>query len=318
MGLALTLTALAAGLLGAGGYGWNTIGSRDVYSGEQGRDIRAEAIERAKREGGDVEAVTAFVNSLTDSQLKSLEAQYLEKANNVENLWGLFGGTRRETDVDSLLQDLASTVNNYSQPPAQIKQSDYLSDEKIDARTSEIIDRLGLDGLRDARTASYEAEMADIQDQYRTSRDQLLASQHRQNAELMDTMQSEMSRARRNALEAGASAGIRLADNINIMLSNQNKQAQTSLDTSNQLAQMMINQRAASRQAQSSYDDYMRQDAADRNAARQQATSEAQRAYNTAYADREQDLANWEKSNSNNAVSSYYSNFKNNQSYYNR
>ena len=54
-----------------------------------------------------------------------------------------------------------------------------------------------------------------------------------------------MSRARRNAIEAGASAGIRIAGNVNALLTAQNKMSQQSLDTSNQLAQMLLNQRNA-------------------------------------------------------------------------
>jgi hypothetical protein len=58
-------------------------------------------------------------------------------------------------------------------------------------------------------------------------------------------MSSDMARARRNAIEAGASAGVRIAGNVNALLSAQNKMSQQSLETSNQLAQMLVNQRNA-------------------------------------------------------------------------
>jgi hypothetical protein len=61
----------------------------------------------------------------------------------------------------------------------------------------------------------------------------------------MDTLSSEMARSRRSAIEAGASAGIRIAGNVNAILSAQNKMSQESLNTSNQLAQMLVNQRNA-------------------------------------------------------------------------
>jgi hypothetical protein len=50
---------------------------------------------------------------------------------------------------------------------------------------------------------------------------------------------------------------MRLAGNINTLLSTQNKQSQTSLETANQLAQMMVNQRNAEASVRARYGDYM-------------------------------------------------------------
>jgi hypothetical protein len=138
-----------------------------------------------------------------------------------------------------------------------------------------------------------------------------MSSQYQQGAQLADTMASQMERSRRNALEAGASAGLRLADNINIMLSTQNKQAQTSLETSNQLAQMLLNQQAASRQARGDYDAYMMQDYTARNNARAQAYDEGYKQYQTAQAGYERDLADWETAYQDNPAANYYRSSKN-------
>lgn len=80
---------------------------------------------------------------------------------------------------------------------------------------------------------------------YGDLRRQTLENSYRNNAALMGTVGSEMSKARRNALESGASADLRLAENVNTLLSVQNKQSEQSLETSNQLAQQLLNQRQA-------------------------------------------------------------------------
>lgn len=77
------------------------------------------------------------------------------------------------------------------------------------------------------------------------ARDALLTAQYQRNAQTMGTLAADMQSSRRNAIEAGASAGIRIAGNVNALLSAQNRMAQQSLDTSNQLAQMLVNQRNA-------------------------------------------------------------------------
>lgn len=110
-----------------------------------------------------------------------------------------------------------------------------------------------LDELLALSKETYGSQLANISESYDYARDKLLAGQQLKNAQLMDSLQSGMERSRRNALEAGASAGIRIADNINTLLSVQNKQASTSMETANQLAQMMVNQRNAEAGVRSSY-----------------------------------------------------------------
>ena len=81
----------------------------------------------------------------------------------------------------------------------------------------------------------------------------LLSNQYLANAQTYDALQSDMRKARQNALEAGASAGIRLAGNVNTLLSAQNKQSQTAMDTSNALAEMLLQQRNAAAGIRSNY-----------------------------------------------------------------
>lgn len=125
-------------------------------------------------------------------------------------------------------------------------------------RASELGDmpEVSLDAAMDRARSDVDAELnqqeqvlADLLQQqnlaYNDTAEQILSSDYQRNASLMGTYQSEMRRSQRNALEAGASAGARLANNINVTLSTQNQQAQQSLETSNNLAQMLLNQRQA-------------------------------------------------------------------------
>ena len=115
------------------------------------------------------------------------------------------------------------------------------------------------------RLDTEEAEMRqDYLDQLQTSSDYynrqaktLLSNQYLANAQTYDALQSDMRKARQNALEAGASAGLRLAGNVNALLSAQNKQSQTAMDTSNALAEMLLQQRNAAAGIRSDYRGYM-------------------------------------------------------------
>ena len=70
-------------------------------------------------------------------------------------------------------------------------------------------------------------------------------------------MGSALDKTRQNALEAGASAGVRLAGNINTLLSVQNQQNQQSLETSNNLARMLLNQRQAAMGIRNDYNNVL-------------------------------------------------------------
>lgn len=263
------------------GFGENGLW-RDVFTADTDTLSRSELKALMEAEGLD----TSWLDNIDDSELRALQQDYLVD-DNVGNLFGLVEDDRK-VDTEDLLQGLRIAASSEA-APERPSVRDYFSDEYLN---SLIGDRMAeLESMRSQYQTQYEDELAGIDQDYGNMRQNLLATQSRQNAELMDTMRSEMSRSRRNALEAGASAGIRLADNINIMLSNQNKQAQTSLETSNQLAQMAINQRAARSQATGQYNQYMQQNFDSRNNLRSQGLSEANTRYNV-------DVSDWERRNS--------------------
>jgi hypothetical protein len=294
MSLSLAAILTIAGAAAATGLTGAHYGANRAKAGT-GHYTKQQLLDFLQNSGADSKTIEA-VSNLSDSEARALQNDYLVEDRSFKNLWGL--GDIQNLDTERLLGDLSFLTENEPQRPEAPLMEDFISE---DALNNIMGSRLGeLNSMRADRQARYDQELADIDSEYAGLRNNLISTQARQDAQLMDTMRSEMSRSRRNALEAGASAGIRLADNINIMLSNQNKQAQTSLETSNQLAQMAINQRAAKRNAQDSYDAYMNQNYRDRTDLRNQAYSEANTRYNAAMQSYDTKLAQYNDENASN------------------
>ena len=97
---------------------------------------------------------------------------------------------------------------------------------------------------REAYIQGINQNLDSIQQNYSNYANSLLGQQNTNRSLAMDNMQSQMRQSQQNALEAGASAGVRLANNVNILLSNQNSLRQSSIDTSNNLAQTLMSQQA--------------------------------------------------------------------------
>lgn len=162
-------------------------------------------------------------------------------------------------DVDSFVTDYAAMLDALESRP-EAPDYEQFWDEALAKANEEAEDALAeLAGITKQREDSFNEELRGLASSYNTARSGILSSQYRQNAQLMDTMTSQLDKQNRNALEAGASAGLRLAGNINTLLSTQNKQSQLSLDTANQLAQMMVSQRNAEASVRGQYGDYMTQ-----------------------------------------------------------
>lgn len=274
------VTKILLGLLGAGTLGtyiWNTEGS-----GKQGYD---EDELRSKLD----DTAAASWDSLTASQRQAILENYYETDNSWENAWGLFGGDREVLDTESLLQDL-SKYNEMANAYAALERpvyGDYLTDarKQIAAENADI--EADLDRLLNVRTNLYNDQLNELHKGYDIARSNLLSQQYQQNAQLMDTFNNSLEKSRRNAIEAGASAGIRIADNINNLLTVQNKQSATSMETANQLAQMMINQRNAEAGIRNNYADALESDASKRHdlkfGSEQRATTLASTNFNSAF-----------------------------------
>lgn len=252
--MAVLTTAAILGLLALGG---SYLGDYfDAKSGSEDADPNNVDVSSLPKD------IQDYWNSLPYSTKKAYLSQY---KNTDQTLWGRDVVTY---DEDALLKDLANTTmfNDYAVLGDEPLLEDYYNSAKetVDAETAQRY--ADLDKLLAEQTSMYNDQLNTSRTDYNSARTQLLSQQYQQGAQLMDTYRSEMDRSRRNALEAGASAGIRIADNINTLLSVQNKQAATSLETSNQLAQMMMNQRKSEYDLQNRYSEYKAQDTYNRHA----------------------------------------------------
>ena len=182
---------------------------------------------------------TGFEDILNNPYWKSLSKPE-QKSLLREYLIGDYTGSLENIDFDSLRNDL----------------DEYYSLEESGLYAPELHQYVNVDqSLADAQAAiddenkmllkSLNEDLRSTSNAYTQSRDSILTQQHQLNASTVDSIASEMSRSRRNAIEAGASAGIRIAENVNTLLSAQNQISQRSLETSNQLAQMLVSQRNA-------------------------------------------------------------------------
>lgn len=105
--------------------------------------------------------------------------------------------------------------------------------------------------------AGFEDQLKESSDAYNQQMSNILSNQYMANAQTYDALQSDLRKSRQSALEAGVSAGVRIASNVNALLTAQNKQSQTALDTSNALAEMLLQQRNAAAGIRSDYRNYM-------------------------------------------------------------
>lgn len=179
-----------------------------------------------------------YIDSLTNAEIGALL-----KENYEVDGWNFLGIGNKTLSFEDALKELQA-MDNWRVPVSPDYNQIYKNaEDTINAENAEV--EALYDQLLNQQTTNLNQQMADLNNSYKDTTNQILSSDYINNRRLMDTATSELSKSRRNALEAGASAGLRLANNVNTMLSTQNQQAQQSLNTSNNLAQMMLNQRQA-------------------------------------------------------------------------
>ena len=193
-----------------------------------------------------------YLDSLSDEELGALLEDYWYRDNES------FGMYTDEFDYASALADIKALEN--SKDIALPEAPDYGQIYKdaqsaINTENEELLSLLDNNLNRTLNTYNkmYGQEMSNLNQMYNDYARQLLSRDYMKNSQLMGSVQSSLDRSRQNALEAGASAGLRLASNINTILSTQNKQTQQSLETANNLAQQMLNQRQAAMGLRSDY-----------------------------------------------------------------
>lgn len=253
-----TLALLAA--LG-GGAAINRLGT-DV-SNSVSKDRALASLKRANAD---------FLKNVSDRELEGYLDAYKSENNDIFNLWGLFGD-KYGYDSESMLADLARLSDaSANMPTAPNREQMYADAQKqIEDENAEILGMYDADKQR--QTELYNNLMSQNNTAYNRNVGQIMSNDYQKNAQLMGTVRSELQRSQRNALESGASAGMRIAENINTTLSLQNRQSQQSLETSNNLAQMLLNQQQANAGLRSEYGNYLSQDA-DKRASLKSGTAE--------------------------------------------
>lgn len=253
-----TLALLAA--LGAGA-GINRLGT-DISNSV----LKDRALETLKGANAD------FLKNASDRELEGYLDSYKSKDNNILNMWGLLGD-KYSYDTESILADLARLSDASTNMPTAPDYEQLYADaqKQIADENAEILKMY--DDDNDRQKELYSNLMSQNNAAYNRNVGQIMSNDYQKNAQLMGTVRSEMQRSQRNALESGASAGMRIAENINTTLSLQNRQSQQSLETSNNLAQMLLNQQQANAGLRSEYGNYLSQDA-DKRAALKSGTAE--------------------------------------------
>lgn len=201
-----------------------------------------------------------YINSLDDASLGALLDQYYYENH------GFLGNKSYRLDYNTAvkeLEDMVNSVGGMPTPTAPDYQSLYnQAQQTIDAENAELLSLL--DSNKARQTQNFQDELEDLNSSYNNYARQILSNDYMKNAQMLDSVSSALSKSKQNALEAGASAGARLAGNINTILAMQNKQTQQSLETSNQLAQQMLNQRQAAAGLRGNYNDMLASDTASR------------------------------------------------------
>ena len=175
-------------------------------------------------------------------------------------------------DIDLVkLENLINEVNGIQVPTAPNYEEIYNTAQKtIDAENQHLYALLDKNLAR--QTSNYQDEINNLNESYNEYSRQVLMNDYLKNQQLMGSVSSALSKSKQNALEAGASAGARIAGNINTVLGIQNKQTQQSLETSNQLAQAMLNQRQAAAGIRGNYNAMLNSDTQSRIGIKQGST----------------------------------------------
>lgn len=250
----------------------------------------------------------SYLNSLSDQDLGAILDQYYYQSGNA------LGNNIYSFDLDSALQDL-STLNSIDLGTMpQAPDWDAINAEAANRIAQENAQINNIYDTNLARqTHAYNTELMNNNQAYNDYARQILSNDYQKNAQLMGGLGNSLDKARMSALEAGASAGLRLSNNINTLLSTQNKQAQQSLETATNLAGMMLNQRQAAAGIRSSYNNTLTNDAnnranlisgsAERTTSYQNAlTNQYQNTYNNK-------MTSWENSNSRYSSNPFYGSY---------
>ena len=223
--LFLALFATAAGSIG--------VSAADVSNSEY--DAQIDALEKE------------YGVSFTKDEREYLKENFGDKAYDFfdSSTWG------DQTDYEGRkewLDRLATALNELPPMPeeytsAELQDIYNRATGEIDAENTAI--QQLYDSILNRQTDAYQKELDISNDAYNAYANQVMANQLQSQNAMQGAYRTELDRAQRNAISRGASAASRLVANINSNLGLQNQSAQQALETSNTLAQALLNQRQA-------------------------------------------------------------------------
>jgi hypothetical protein len=239
IGLGALIALLAAGTTAVGtGIGAYNMEAKDYDKSKK------DAINLLRSSGSPI------LQDMDDKSLLALLQEYdISTPSLLDSITGL-NANKYTSGLESLFKDVEKLQSFLGSGDATLNRPEELDKDAIDAASKAAFDadyanQLGL-------VESSERNMlGDIQGTYDTYRKDMLQQQNLNRGEIMNAYQNTFRDQRTRAIEAGASAGLKLANNVNALLSAQNTQRATSLETSNQLANMALQQQKAALDARS-------------------------------------------------------------------
>lgn len=217
------------------------------------------------------ELIDQYDPNMTAADRDYLKAQYGQDAWNFFNpqTWG---DQSDEAGLEKFLKDWDRYKDELGELPEEVDYDSIANKANADIDT----ENAQLQALYDANNASinqtyddvlnrqslaYQNELDASNTAYNDFVRQTLSNDYMNQASMRGSVRSEINRSQRNAIIRGATAASQLVSNINTQLGMQNRAAQQSLDTSNALAQQLLNQRQAAFGLRQNYTNALNQNA---------------------------------------------------------
>lgn len=237
---------------------------------------------------------------------------------------GFWFFNRDDIDEDAFLRDYNDYLKWKEEVGPMPEDIDYdalyaAADSSID-REANLINQIYDDTLEDTKNIMNQA-LEENSAAFQDYRSQVLTNDAMNQQAIAGATRYELDRQQRNAISRGASAAQRLVTNINTSLGMQAQSAQHALDTSNVLAQQLLNYRTAQSNIRSGYANAVAERGSQRaalmngmferkQAARSRAGAEAKQRYNDA-------MEQWERKINSYGGSSPFVDFYRNSQYRN-
>jgi hypothetical protein len=250
-----TIAALIALLAGSG----ILAGASSATNKSAKEQSKFKGLEEAKK----VLKGTSLEGVYNDNELASLLERY-RTTDDPSGIEKFFGGdpTRYTSGLEGFTADI-NKLNSFLGDESLFSGRPEMLNKNVIDLESENLFNTSKDNFLNQVNAGELSSLRDIQGTYDTYRKDMLQQQNLNRGQIMNAYQNTFRDQRTRAIEAGASAGLKLANNVNALLSAQNTQRATSLETSNQLANMAMQQQNAALN-QRNISEQKRLDAADK------------------------------------------------------